>query len=419
MKLWKKSLPAASLLACATLACATHDEANADPPGPPDPGTPLDASVATDADKDAPVVAAKTGCSADGFCYVNVPAQQPLVAVSASSADDAWMFTEQSGSLLRWDGTEVKVAYRYGGDSPASIAFSAIWAQAKDHVWAVANGDGHLVLVRYAPPVGGGAAAFRELRTEEPFMAPVVVWGTEGGDAVWIGLGGSILRAHEDASGLVVEHMDPGAGAENATLYRWNGIWGFGDNDVYAAGSDCAESCDPRTNHGVLAHYDGSTWSIVTLDATVELLSLRGTPPGAERRLWVHGPEVVDRTAEQVKTVVKTYLLPVTAGGEIGAPVFQHALDEAPACSSRTGFASGPASGWFSDGLLVCRWTGTAFEPASTILGSRPIIETVNGIWAGGEDAWIVGTALARTNLPPGPFAARRTATTAKGAHQP
>jgi len=416
MKLWKRSLPAATLLACATLACATHDEATADPPRPPAPGATIDASVATDASEDAPVAAGPTGCSADGLCYVNVPAQAPLVAVSASSADDAWMFSEQSGSLLRWDGTDVKVAYRYGGDSPASIVFSAIWAQAKDHVWAAANGDGNLALVRYAPPVGGGEAAFRELMTKESFTMPVVLWGTEGGDALWIVLGRSVLRVHEDASGLVVEHMDPEAGAEDEASYQWHGVWGFGADDVYVAGSDCAASCDPRTNHGIVAHYDGSTWSIVTLDATVELLSLRGTPPGAERQLWVHGPEVDDRAAEQVHTALKTYLLPVTALGQVGAPVFRHALDDEPACSSRTGFASGPASGWFSDGLLLCRWTGTAFEPANTIVRGRPIIDTVSGIWADGEDAWIVGKAIARTNLPPGPFAARRTATTAKGA---
>lgn len=112
----------------------------------------------------------------------------------------------------------------------------------------------------------------------------------------------------------------------------------------------------------------------------------------------------------------KTYLVPVTNPGLPGAPVYSHPTDLPPACSTRVSHAVAPTSAWLSGGLLLCRWTGTKLEPVQTSPGALPVVETLNGIWAGGaEDVWIVGAAVTRDGLPPRGFAARRTAATATG----
>ena len=101
-------------------------------------------------------------------------------------------------------------------------------------------------------------------------------------------------------------------------------------------------------------------------------MSLRGTPPGTERRLWYHGREPVPSPLEPY--VDKTYLIPVTEEGALGAPLYSHAMADPPECSSRIGRATTPLSGWFSDGLLLCRWNGTTLEQVQTSLGERPIV---------------------------------------------
>ena len=135
------------------VACAGGDEKvneaeapDASPPAVIDGGTPSE----LDATDDAPV-AAIAGCSDDGFCYEPIPRASPLIAVSASSLDEAWMLPDSSRALYRWDGTSIRQVYEYEAPSPLSIKFTNLWAQTKDHVWAAARGsDDRLVLVRAA-----------------------------------------------------------------------------------------------------------------------------------------------------------------------------------------------------------------------------------------------------------------------------
>ena len=402
-----------------SVACATGEEGPKSAPPPMDDSPSLLDAGAADASDERGASTPST-CSESGFCYESLPVLGPILAVSASSADDAWMVPERSGVLLRWDGTSVTQAYAYDGAAPSNITFARIWAKKKDDVWAAAQtSDGQLFVVRYASAIGGGAPAFRELATQVSTSAILSVWGQPAGDSLWIVTDHGVLRVREDASGALVDDMSPALGAEDAHQYSWRGVWGFGPDDIYVAGRVCPpESCEPSESRGVLAHYDGTSWSITAIESASELLSLHGTAPGSEHQLWYdcREPELSSGPFGETIYVDKTYLVPVTNEGHPGAPLYSRSMKDVPACASRVGDMATPSSGWFSGGLLVCRWTGTTFEPVKVALGDRPIVEKVNGIWAGAEDdVWIVGAAVTRPGLPARGFAARRTKATLKG----
>lgn len=394
----------------ASVACATGDE-KAETKSPPvdDPSRALDAGVADASEKDA-TTAAPNGCSDDGFCYEPVPSDRPLIAVSASSADEAWMLPQQSGAILRWNGSSIEQLYEYDGASPSSITFVDLWAGKKDDLWAAAtDSENHYFFVHYAAR-SGGAPSFRELPTQETVTAIGALWGTADGTALWVATADTVLRVREDASGAVIEDLRPSLGADDEHGYAWRGVWGFGPDDVFVAGKVCPSSPCGWEGQGAIAHYDGASWSITTIDSAQEVSSLRGTPPGTTRQLWYDTAE-----EEAPGTFVnKTQLVTVTSGGQLGAHLYTHPTNGA-ACSARLGRASSATVGWFSSGGLLCRWDGTKLTPARTSVGDRPVINALNGIWAGGtDDVWLVGAAVTREGLPQGAIAARRTAATAQ-----
>ena len=399
----------------ALVACAAGDEkADGTPPPVDEPSRPLEAGVADAPEEDA-TIPAPNECSEDGFCYVPVPTDRPLIAVSASSADEAWMLPQQSGAILRWNGTSIEQLYEYDGVSPSSITFADLWAGKKDDVWAVAtDSENHFFFVHYAAR-SGGAPSFRQLPTQETVTAISAVWGTADGNVLWVATADSVLRVREDASGAVIEDLRPSLGAEDERGYAWRGVWGFGPDDVFVAGMVCpSKPCGWEGGMGAIAHYDGATWSISTIDSARELTSLRGTPPGTTRQLWYDAAE-----EDPLGTLVqKAHLVAVTSGGQLGAALYTHPTNGA-ACSTRLGRAASATVGWFSSGGLLCRWDGTKLTPARTSLGDRPVIQGLNGIWAGGtDDVWLVGAAVTREGLPQGAIAARRTAATAQGGKQ-
>ncbi len=395
----------------ASVACATGDEkVEAKPPPVDDPSRSLDAGG--DASEKDATPAAPNGCSDDGFCYVPVPSNRPLIAVSASSADEAWMLPQQSGAVLRWNGTSIEQVYEYDGATPSSITFGDVWAGKKDDVWAVAtDSDNHYFFLHYAARAGG-APSFRELPTQEPVTAIRAVWGTGDGTELWIATVDSVLRVREDAAGAVIEDLRPNLGPDDEQGYAWRGVWGFGSDDVFVAGKVCPSSPCGSEGQGAIAHYDGASWSISTIDSAQEVSSLRGTPPGTTRQLWFD-------TAEEDPTgtpIQKTQLVTVASGGQLGAHLYTHPTNGV-SCGSRLGRAVSATVGWFSSGALLCRWDGTKLAPARTSIGDRPVINALSGIWAGGtDDVWLVGAAVTREGLPQGAIAARRSAATAQAA---
>lgn len=391
-------------------ACANSEVASGPPPSlAPDAGP----QVVPDAEPDAADVPDATAavpgkCSRGGFCYVSMPVLAPLIAVSASSIDDAWMLPKDTQTILRWDGTSLKEVYEYTGTTPETITFRAIWAEKKDNVWAVATDEDRYYIVRYAP-TGGGPAVFREYPTEQ--LAPIYtgiawgnsVWGTPSSDALWVAAGSAILRFRDNGSGsgsgsgaLAVDRFVPLS--VTGGYYQWFSVWGFGDKDVYLGGGEYAGS----VSRAAIAHYDGTAWSIKTFDSGNEsVYSLRGTPVGQPRQLW--------STRWQDPRRSSTRILPIGAAGQLGEELL---VSEMPACNGRFGGAATPMDGWFSNGLLVCRWTGTKFEDVPTSVGGLPVVQQVNGVWAGSaDDAWIVGASATGR----GGFAALRTRATAEG----
>ncbi|MDF2691997.1 MAG: Type fimbrial biosis protein PilY1 [Labilithrix sp.] len=413
MKLALSMCPALVAMLALGIACAGQDDDLSGAPPAPDASQSLDAGATDGSDDDAEDAAlpGRPRCSPDGFCYVPVPVREPLVAVSASSVDDAWMLPQQSNKLLRWDGTTLKVAFEYASPSPQVIVFGGIWAEKKDNLWAVANdSDGHLFIVRHSSRVAGQPPAFRELKTDTPATEmTMALWGAPDGDALWIVTDWGVVRVHEDERGAVVEDMNPTTGPGDTNLYSWHSIWGFSPDDVYVAGRVCVDRfgvCAEGTIQGAIGHYDGEKWSMAAVGSMTDVMAIRGTPPGGDRQLWYVGNEV-----KNFIDVSRTNLVTAFAGADLGKPLFSHPMDAAPACSSRFGQATSTTSGWFSDGLLLCRWTGTTFEPVLTSLANVPVIYGVNGIWASGtDDVWVVGASLSRSSAPDAPFAARRVA---------
>jgi hypothetical protein len=408
MRLVRLSLALVLASSLATFsACASGDETSGAAPPPVEPSRILEAGSDDDASLQEDATAPKTGCSADGFCYVPVPSSTPLIAVSASSADDAWMLAQQSRVLLHWNGAAIEQLYEYDGANAPSTAFVALWAAQKDDVWAAASIEERgLFLVHYAKRSGNAAPSFRELPTSIATGATRALWGTPTSDALWVAMGDTILRVREDASGAVIEDLRPTASPADEQGYAWSGVWGFAADDVFAAGKVCPSAPCDADSQGVIAHYDGTSWSITTLESTFELSSLRGTPPGTTRQLWY------DATEELAGTFVsKIRLVGIEPGGQLGAELYSHVTNAPPACGGRVGQAVSASVGWFSSGNLLCRWNGTELAPARTALGDRPMFNALNGIWAGADDVWLVGTSVTRKGLPPGPVAARRTTT--------
>ena len=399
-------------------ACATNVELGVDDGPQPDAGPgnviPEAGSAEEDATADAPADAAEGGivtgaCSPGGFCFHPIPIQTPLAAVSGSSPDDVWAVG--GSSILRYRGTEWELVYEYAGITPSSITFTGIWATSPENVWAVATTNvGGSMIVRYASG-DGGAPGFYELSTTASGSS---VWVTPSSDALWMANGsGTLTRLRDDGKGGVIrDDFVPKAFPGETKSYFWTSVWGFGPDDVYAAGQDF--SFLGGTNPPMLAHYDGSAWSITLLSVPVgsSTDSLRGTVPVGPQRLWSSTRE---NGADGPAFTVSLY--PIDDGG-VGSVLFQQKVTSSSPCGSTHAWATSPTSAWMSNGRVVCRWDGAKLERVATSLGGLPT-GFVRGIWAASEDeVWIVGESVPQgVGFPPSGFAARRTKDS--GASQP
>jgi hypothetical protein len=206
---------------------------------------------------------------------------------------------------------------------------------------------------------------------------------------------------------MVTERLVPRAGDEDTSEYSWASIWGFGPDDVYIGGQCTAGPC---TDHGVIAHYDGTGWSMTVLEALDTVSAMFGTRSSNDpRRLWVMvgGPTFTFPPPPRL-----ILSLPVTDEGGIGAPVFTKSVslsDPFGPCSHFFGSTDSADAAWLSDGCLLYRWNGAELDTVAFSIDRLPS-GTMNGIWAGGsEEAWIVGESIPRgSGFPVTGFAARR-----------
>ncbi|OJY22517.1 MAG: hypothetical protein BGO98_19720 [Myxococcales bacterium 68-20] len=431
---WSRHVFALSVLASVPfIACAASEvrlgseDAVAPPPGsqvpsvptPPDAGTP---------DADAAPAPERSRCSEGGFCLEPLPLQRPLLAVSAASMNDAWAVARDA--ILRWDGTSWKDVYHYVGIGSAAPELFGIWATKHDDVWALATG----ALVRYSAR-DGGAPAFREYRTSFRASAAdtATYWVNPASDELWVVNGyrtaPTVYRYRETPEGALEETRitDPAIGfpwVQSNGTFLVRSIFGFASDDIYVGGAWCTRSCNSSfpefgSFDGALAHYDGTSWSIVTRLKRGETVSgIYGTKAvGGAQRLWLWvGLDAFSSIGNELRLLS----LPAEDGGaatvvaqervRLGFAVGHPLFDSWNAgCHHIIGSPAPSGGAWMSDVCSVYRWNGTSLETKSTVVNGVPL-GTINGIWAGDdEEAWIVGEAPRQfqSEIPAG-FAARR-----------
>jgi len=434
-----------ALLAHAALfSCASSDEDVRPAPATPD-GSTVPAAEAGVEDASTPEgdigdADARGRCSDGGFCYASLPLNvRNLVHVSASSMDDVWALSPDA--VLRWDGASWSTAY--GANNQGTAArFSGLWVSKKDDVWVLATDldepDSPVRIVRYSA-LDGQPPAFRErsiASVPSPYGEPDVhpVFGvTPASDALWLldhrfpNPPDGVIRFREESDGSVVsDRVSIPVEEGDGSTYRWSSLWTFSATDVYVGGSLCLAGHDPWSGRcatdffgpaediGVIAHYDGTSWSITSLGAGAVLAMYGTKAAGQGRQLWLGvgaAPATPDRPffgAESVR------LVPIGDDGTIGAPLFsqRHRPSTSSTCSFLFGSVISPSAAWLSDGCLVYRWNGTALEPTPTAIDGQPP-GRIDGLWAASaDDAWIVGRSSQSAGLPRERwrgFAARRT----------
>jgi len=415
-------------LVLGAFACAAGDEPDASDPTflpPPSPPSSLpDAGAVADADtEDVQLLPPQEGCSDDGFCYFAVPSNDALCGVSASGVDDAWMVS--ASALFHWDGAAIRRVFDYEVAPPTTVSLTEVVARKRDDVWAVGmeTPAGSGVVVRYAPPVGGGAPSFRTLRADwgrASLRTPI--WGPATGGEIWAATFlGRVYRIREDATGAVVEDLSPVPAAADTRGYFWNSVWGFSATEVYVAGMACATpatctSSNTQGTQGVIARYDGTSWTFTPIATSIAVGQLYGTPPGVARQLryQVQGTGTASREAR----LRRAELVTVEADGSLGPIVESTAAVDLGAVNDSCGLQSpgsltASGAGWGYTDSAVCRWSGQASSVVATAVGRRPIMRKIESFWTDGtDDLWVVGRAFGTATFLP-PFAARRVAATA------
>ena len=323
-------------------------------------------------------------CSEAGFCREPLPVHEPLVGVTASSADDAW--TTGGDVVLHWDGTSWKTVYQYRGTA-TSFAFVGIWGTKLDDLWALGVADSRAFLVR-GGSADGGAPALREVVAEDD-LSPYDEyhgWLAPSADELWLleRYSRQVRRMRQlpDRSIVIDDVTPPMTGDGPESELTWESLWGFAPDDVYIGGHECPDIlCNEP--HGALAHYDGAAWSITLLDSSESVSAIVGTT-GADqpRQLWLGRDKAVQ-------------LVPLTSEGGIGAPLYtQTIMTEVYDCSHLIGAAVSPALAWLSNGCVVYRWNGATLDVMPVSSKAIPTAY-LKGIWAGkAGEAWIVGESL-------------------------
>jgi hypothetical protein len=195
--------------------------------------------------------------------------------VWGSSSSNVWIVGDQ-GTVLQWTGTawtkvdahlpELEVDGGLGavGDGGAPVDLGAVWTDAPNDVWIVAD-DG--VIARFDGTNW----------TVVPSGTPLSlggIWGT-GPNDIWAG--GDCMGT-APCTGSTLLHWDGTAWTQTPNFpgtYDLASIWGFGPNDVWVA-----------SDYGDLFHYDGTKWSKSPTPTMLSLSDMWGADPS---HVWVVG----------------------------------------------------------------------------------------------------------------------------------
>jgi hypothetical protein len=223
----------------------------------------------------------------DGASYVDAgPAVSRQLTSLWVGGSSGWAFGDH-GLYERWDGTKWSTDWRGFTDD-----MEAAWMITPADVW-VGGWTGGASTVRH-----WNGSSWAEARPD-PYAAPrgifargpaAVYLATTGGVFRWNGwrfdlLGASTAWTHDVWAGSAtdvwatsygqrIRHWDGTAWQVHTlptldTRHGFLGIWGTGSDDVWAAGTALNHLARPDGTTGLLAHWDGATWSVETTAARV------------------------------------------------------------------------------------------------------------------------------------------------------
>jgi len=131
-------------------------------------------------------------------------------------------------------------------DEPAALL--SVWGTGPDDMW-VAGGRS---VIDGAPTVLHDRDGWTRVDAGVPGGDLWAVFGFEGGDVLFAGANGTIVRYRDGA-------FTPMATPRTGTIF---GLWGTGPDDVWAVG-------DGGTAGAIVWHYDGASWTEPALPADV------------------------------------------------------------------------------------------------------------------------------------------------------
>ena len=208
-----------------------------------------------------------------------------LLAVAAAAPDDAWAVGGGQGPRIEhWDGTKWSIV-----PSPdvnlVDGELVGVAATGPDDAWAIGSGGDN----------GGIAPVIEHWDGRTWSVTPVPDVGTR-----YSMLSGIDALSPDDAWAVGQEWNRPLAlhwdgttwtrvPVPNLRAIRLGGVAMLASSDVWAAGTDYADVDGHGPSHAVLAHWDGSSWSLVQTPLAGASSFLGDISAAGPNRLWARG----------------------------------------------------------------------------------------------------------------------------------
>jgi hypothetical protein len=164
----------------------------------------------------------------DGTAFTKVPTPTPVYVADFWGLAPNDLYAVSGTNLLHWDGAAWSNVDFAGAIDPSDL--SAVWASSASDVWLGDSLNGRVF--------HWNGATWSTGITQTVQVTDL--WGVAGGPVYAVGIFG--LSRWNGSIWVDIGNSLTSAGAA--------GVWGFGASDVWAVG-----------DFGVLAHWDGATWT--------------------------------------------------------------------------------------------------------------------------------------------------------------